>query len=81
MPKSEDWRSIIKDAEVYYKLSEEMKLAHPLIAYYANLRGLEKVSENMNQCKSKSVKKKVRDYLEEKTTLLEELKPSLDISK
>ena len=81
MSKKSDYKSIIRDAEIYYKLSEEMKLAHPLIAYYANLHGLEKVSKNLNKTSSKKDRKLVMEYLRTKTELLEELKPNLDISK
>lgn len=51
MASNDDWKSIIKDAELYYKLSEDMKLTHPLIAYFANLHALEKVSKNLKDPK------------------------------
>ena len=67
MEGSDDWRLLIKEAELYYKLSEEIKNVHPLIAYYMNLRGLEKVYKNLMKLssdkKSKSIKAKVNKYL------------------
>ena len=81
----EDWRVLVKEAELYYKLSEEIKNVHPLIAYYMNLHGLEKVHKNLMSLspdkKYKSIKAKVSKYLGTKTSLLEEIKPTLDISK
>ena len=59
----EGWKLFVKDAEVYYKLSEEMKLTHPLIAYFANLHGLRKVTKNLNKRVPKSIAKKVTKYL------------------
>jgi hypothetical protein len=54
-----EWRSYVKEAEVFYKLSEELKFTHPLIAYFANLHGLKKVAKNMHNKIPKKVKNKV----------------------
>ena len=77
MDQEEVWRKYVKEAEVYYKLSEQLKESNPLIAYFANLHGLRKVTRSL----PKPAPKKVIKYLNMKTQILEEMKPSLDISK
>lgn len=63
MDTDSSWRSYIKEADIYYKLSEEMKLTHPLIAYFSNLHGLRKVSKNLNKNLAKKTKSKIMAYL------------------
>ena len=38
---------IIQEAEIYYKLSEEIKHSNPLVAYFVNLHGLRRVARNL----------------------------------
>lgn len=81
MEPDEDWRKYVKEADIYYKLSEQMKQSQPLIAYFSNLHGLRKVTHNMPKKADKKLTKRILKYLNEKTQILEEMKPSLDISK